>query len=266
MTTNTMKKVEAFNQAAKAAAETIRPLYESARADVEAERDTLAASTDMQSKIDTYTQIIVEAVEALDVREETLSTALNQYVAAIASGRQLSATNQRNGAFWIATFNRYSRDWGQPARIKLLAALVKATQGRVDAGVIDFPDSLAKSLESLQDAEQLAELIAPEKTESYRKKLQRDAGKLLKAQRLLDALAQAEPRLFTTDVSDEAAVGIQNNRGGQVSVAGVALAGGTITEVSAAEFDKLRNHPMYIAMTQDGTLRITSAAQLAVAV
>ena len=66
MTTSTMKKVEVFNEAAKAAAETIRPLYESARADVEAERDTLAASTDMQTKIDTYTQIIVEAVEALD--------------------------------------------------------------------------------------------------------------------------------------------------------------------------------------------------------
>ena len=67
MTTSTMKKVEAFNEAAKAAAETIRPLYESARADVEAERDTLAASTDMQTKIDTYTQIIVEAVEALSL-------------------------------------------------------------------------------------------------------------------------------------------------------------------------------------------------------
>jgi len=260
-----MTALSDFNNAAQHAAETLRPLHEQAMKQAEADRQKLASKCSERQQIQDYAEVIVKAVDGGDFDNQSLSTALAQYVTTTANSREIPARHQQDGGFWIEHFPLYSTQWEKGSRVKILAALVRGTQGAVDVGLLNFPPDFAGALDSVKTASELAQLIDTEGAAKVQQTAEKNATALLKATKTVDALKQATPALYLANPSIQGGITIRNNRGGSININGLAFAGNDITEVNTAQYDRVRHHKIFKAHIESGVLQITTAEPLATA-
>ena len=259
-----MKEVKALAKAAdhasREAAQKVRPAHTEALKAAQQLRDNLAENISERERIRRMVAIIEGGTAKRKPSKEAATTVLHQHMATAAATHEISATNARNGAFWIETFPRYTSDWPEAQRLKVLDALVMASQGKISAGLVELP-KLAEAVR-LNIAETMAELSNPEAFAEHKTQQAELARELAEAQRYVDALAQAEPRLYTLNTGADAGVAIANHRPGAINIAGVKLEGKAVTELTPEQYGKVRDHRIFKANIHDGVLELTTIGQL----
>lgn len=250
------------NKAARDAIEVIRPAHDKALAAAMEWRDNLADNTNETQKIRRLVGIIESATDKRKQSKEAGAAIAGQYIGGITSVRQISLTQQRDGKYWLNTLARYSHDWPQEQRLRVLDAFVMACQGKVTAGLLEFPSSLVDALD-IHSAETLAELADPSGYAKYKAEQAALADEYGEAQKYVDALDQSAPRLFTAEVENSGGVAIANKRAGSVSLSGVQFKGGGVTQLTAHQFARIRDHKMFKAHVEEGTLSLASVDALA---
>lgn len=253
------------NEAAREAAKAVRPAHSKAKAAAVELRDNLADNTTEAERIRRLVSLIEAATAKRKQSKDAGATVAGQYIGSITSVRQISLAQQRSGTFWLNSLARYSHDWPHQTRLRVLDAFVMASQGKVTTGLLEFPPSLTDALD-LNAAEALAELADPDGFATYKQDQAALAQQHSEAQQYVDALEQSAPQLFTAEVGSAAGVAIANQRPGDVSISGVQLKGGGITELSADQYARVRDHKIFNAHMKSGTLSLASVDSMAQAV
>lgn len=269
MAKTTMKDVQqltnAADEAARKAAEAVRPAHDAAvQAAVEL-RDELAVNTSERERVRKLVEIIEAGTAKRKTGKDAASTTFQQYITSVTTTREVSSSKQRDGIHWIATFRTYSHDWAREQRQAIVDALVMACAGKITAGLTTFPSSLADGL-NLDVAQDMAKVSDPDAFAQYQASQAALADELSQAQRYVDALEQTRPHLAVTDLDQSGGVAIRNHRPGDVSVGGIKFRGGTVTEISSDDFAKVRDHRMFNSHIEAGVLELTSTAPMAQAV
>lgn len=262
---NVRTLAERADEAAHKAAEIIRPAHDKALDAAQRLRDQLASSTTEASKRDRLARIVEAATDTRSPNRDACATVLAQYLNGTVSTKDVTQAQQRDGAFLWNTLHRYTWDWAEAQRRKVLDTLVLASRGEVDPGLVQFPAQWSDCL-SLDDAEKLAELADAKAFARYRRDQDKLAAEFAEAQRYVDGLEQATPHLFTLSTGEGATVAVRNHRPGDITVAGIRFSGGHVTELSPEEFDRVRDESMFKAHQSNGNFEVTTPAQLAEAV
>lgn len=269
-TLNEVRKLTAeADEAARKAAEMVRPAHKKALEAAQRVRDQLASSTTEASKRERLAGIIEAAVDKRQPNREVCSTVMMQYQNALASKTDVPQHKQIDGMFLWATFPRYAFDWTwgwtDAQRLKALDAFILASRGEIDTGLAEFQKDWSGSVD-LANLEKLAELIDPEAVKRYRKECGKLAREYAEASEYADALEQCEPQLFTVATGAESTVSIRNHRAGDVSVSRLKFPGGSVRDLSLDEFNRLRDDRHFSALCDNGILEIVASADLAEAV
>lgn len=263
--TEVQKLTKAADDAARKAAEAVRPAHQQALQAAVELRDELSTNTSNRQKVGRLVEIIEAGTASRKPNKDAATTTLAQYFQVVTSAREVPGTKQRDGAFWLDTFPRYCHDWPREQRLAVLDALLFAVQGKIQAGLVSFPKDLTETLR-LDVAEHMAELSDPEATAKYREQQAALADELSQAQRYVDALEQTHPKLAVTDLDQSGGAAIINQRGGSVSVAGVKFEGRAVTEITADDFARVRDTDRFKALENEGILKLTSTKPMANAV
>lgn len=266
-TLNEVRKLTAeADEAARKAAEMVRPAHKKALEAAQHVRERLASNTSEASKRERLASIIEAAVDKRQPNREAAGTVMLQYLNTITTRHEIPTAKQQDGVYIWATLHRYSWDWETERRIKILGAFILASRGEIDTGLATFPRDWSAAVD-LAKLEKLAELVDPEAVERHRAELEKLASEYAEANEYADALEQCEPQLFTVSTGDEeSAVLVRNNRGGSVTVAGIQFPGLCDRSLSLDEFNRVRDDRMFNAHLDDGTLAIVASAGLAEAV
>lgn len=263
--TEVQKLTKAADEAARKAAEAVRPAHQQALQAAVELRDELSTNTSNRQKVGKLVAIIEAGTASRKPNKDAATTTLAQYFQVVTSAREVPGSKQRDGAFWLDTFPRYCWDWPKDQRLAVLDALMLAVQGKIQTGLTAFPKDLTETLR-LDVAEHMAELSDPEATAKYREQQAALAEELSQAQRYVDALEQTHPKLAVTDLDQVGGVAIINKRGGDVSAAGVKFAGNAVTELTADQFARVRDDRIFRSYADSGVLQLTSTKPMAQAV
>lgn len=268
LTIDTVKELVAqSDQAARKAAESVRPAHQKALEAATQLRDELATNTSEPERRRRLVEIIEKSTAKRKTSPEAASAVLQQYIANVTASREINATRQRDGVFWISTVHHYTSDWPIEMRQKVIDALVMGCAGKIDAGLMTFPKSIADAVDR-PTAEALANIADPEALKKYQRNQEKLALEFAEAQRYLDAVSGAEPQLYVVEVEDseQATIAVRNNRPGSSMVARIQFEGGTITELTPEQFDRVRDNQFFTARIESGEFEIvTTAAQVAAA-
>ncbi len=250
------------NEAARKACKALRPAHKKALNEARKLRDRLAVSTSNEQTIQECVDIIETATDNRDLSPDSGSAIAAQYISSITSVRQVNLEQQQSGKYWLATLPRFLREWNPEQRKKILDAFVMGCQGKINAGLVEFPDSLVEALD-LDTAKTLAEIAAPEWFSEFMEKQAALAVEFGKAQGFVDALEQATPRLFTAEPNGNETISVLSHRPGSVSAGGIRFNGGTITALTGEQFNKVRNDKFFKGYLESGVLQMTTSGSLA---
>lgn len=250
------------NEAARLAAETLRPAHEKAMNEALKLRDDLEVSTSNNQTIRVCVDLIEAATTKRKLSADSAAAIAAQYIGSITSVRQVNLEQQQSGKYWLATLPTFMRDWKPAQRTKILDAFVMGCQGKIYAGLVEFPNSLVEALD-LDTAKTLAEISDPEGYSEFMKKQAALAVEFGKAQGFVDALEQATPRLFTAKPNGDETISVLSNRPGSVSAGGIQFNGGTITALTGDQFNQVRNDKFFKSYLESGVLQMTTSGSLA---
>lgn len=250
------------NEAAKKASKELRPAHKKALNEARKLRDDLAVSTSNEQTIQECVDIIETATDNRNLSPDSAAAIAAQYISSITSIRQVDLETQQSGKYWLGTLPRFMSDWKPAQRTKILDAFVMGCQGKIDAGLVEFPESLVEALD-LDTAKALAEIAAPEWFSDLMKKQAELAVEFGKAQGFVDALEQATPRLFTAKPNGDETISVLSNRPGSVSAGGIRFNGGTITALTGDQFNQVRNDKFFKSYLESGVLQMTTSGSLA---
>lgn len=245
------------DEAARKAAEMVRPAQAEALETAQRLRDELAANTSQREQIRRLADLVEASTAKRKPSKEAASTVLLQYINAVNTHRQIPASKQADGIFWIENFRAFTHDWKQEHRQKIADALVLGCQGKITAGLVDFPKALTEAL-TVGTARDLASLADPEGLAKFDEEQAALAEEYGEAEFYVDALEQAEPCLYAVNVDAPGGIAVRNLRGGDVKMKGICFQGNAVTQLNADEYAKVRDESSFENHLQDGTLQITS--------
>lgn len=257
--------IEARDAEIQANAQSIRDKHQTALDGALMLRDELAEANDSTAKRPTLVGIIEAAASTPKPSKTALEVASGvfaQYLASIAQRGNVSPAQARNGAFVACTAIRYTGDWTPSQRQKVLTAITLAAMAKIDAGLVEFPAEDWHREVTTPDLERWAEILDADSIATLRAQEGEIAQEYGQAMRMVDALEQAAPRLYVTNMEGQADITVANHRGGSVAMAGVRFEPGQTT-LTADQFNQVRNHPTFKAHQSSGVLRIVSSADLA---
>lgn len=262
--------------AALKAADLVQPAYAKALATAEKLLADLTAAIESSNRKQLLCDVIEEAIaaraeNASPAKLEMASLVLAQYVATEVAARASNsptfispAAQQRDGRFILGSFSRFSLGMPPAQREKALEALMLAATGRIDPGLIQFPDDWTQSV-SPQAVEEMAQILDPDRCARLYEELSELTTRRLAVIRYIDALQQAKPSLFKVKPLQPVTVTVTSKRGG-LSFGDIQLAGCTpfqetaTTELDYAQYARLREIPEFQSYLASGDLEITSPA------
>jgi hypothetical protein len=145
------------------------------------------------------------------------------------------------------------------AQLRVLTACILAVQGKVDAGLIRFGKKWDSHL-TTEELEWLARLADNAGVEKYLKTLLDNIKAGALATSYYEALTQAAPKLYTFKADfAEGLVTVRNHRGGAVHLKHLCFAGGgAVTNLTTAEYLRVRDYAMFQSYLECGVLEVVS--------
>ncbi|QTP55423.1 hypothetical protein HNO51_12470 [Billgrantia sulfidoxydans] len=219
---------------------------------------SLTADTDTEANRPRL-KAIIEAAAKKAITAERAALVFQQYAIARAD-QGLTPAQARDGAFLTRSIIGATRGYSHEQRAKMYAALVVAAVERADTGLIELPKDWA-SLLRVPDLQAMAETLDPAAMEKLSKEMHAKAEELSEADRLMQALQQAAPKLYTTRLDVGYSAGVFNHRAGIGLKNGTKLAPGH-NELTPEQFEAARNDATFNAYLKDGVVEIVQTQKL----
>lgn len=186
---------------------------------------------------------------------------LGQHAASVGDQNGVPQSASRDGRYIAQHAVSGTASYSPEQRAKVLAAIVIGALGETETGLIEFPQDWHNA-PSLAALEQMAGILDAEAMDKLNADHQAASDELAEATRLMDALAQATPKLFALLEGDEGLeVEVVNKRGGSIGMPGFTFESG-VNKLTSDEFAKVRNNSTFKAYEEKGLLVIAQTSQL----
>lgn len=189
---------------------------------------------------------------------------LGQHLMHLSTLPDITAQQARSGLFVTGTALRYTDGMSQSQRAKVLAAIVMATRGQVDAGLVEFTGSELESL-SADALAVWALALAPDAYAAYEGRQASISTDLATCAQQIRALEQAAPKLYEVKADAPAEVVIRAT-GGDVTIKGITIKGDTlhsqhdgVNVLTFAQHEQIRHADSYRANIATGRFTLQDA-------
>lgn len=235
-----------FNHAAQSAAEQVNEAYKSALKVARDRRDQLAETATTAERKQRLKGIITNACSSYfsaKKRQETAGNLVVQMSNQLADLAQ-SGTRHNHGEWLLSQWKSFSGKYTDTLANRMLAALVIASDGHADTGLVEFTSGDWSAALREKDLTAMAASVAPEDLAAYENEQKENAEQLANAERQLESIQQAKPSLYTV-VDDESSLNATvHNPRGDVIIEGIRIPQG-MTVLSFDQLSQVRHHSLF---------------------
>lgn len=260
--------IDRLNEKQREAHSLIADLYQTACEVAQHRLDQLDADSRTDRRAEELLAMVNDAVAKPNKTQEAISGGvMGQHTMLLTASPDVGAQQARSGLFVTSTALRYTDSLSREQRAKVLHAIVLATRGQLDTGLIQFTADDLKAL-TADALEKWCQALAPDAYASW-KASQADTAKerSLCAQQL-KALRQAAPKLYTVKADASIEI-VLKATGGNTTIAGITIKGDAfgsgndgINRLTPDQFEAVRMTAAYQAHLASGRYKIIDEGEL----